>query len=109
MSFLATTLISIMRGTAENRYGDEIDTDTVIASRIPASILAKPVTGARPASGRKDTPRGYFLRVWRNVDIQQGDRVRDERTNEVYAVLTAAPVTNPVGLGSTRLDLQRVT
>ncbi len=109
MSFLATTLISILRGTVEDRYGDEVDTDTVIASRIPASILAKPVTGARPSSGRKDTPRGYFLRVWRNVDIRQNDRVRDERTNEVYAVLTDAPTANPVGLGSTRLDLQKVT
>lgn len=109
MSFLATTTISVLRGTAEDRYGDEVDTDTVVASRIPASILEKPVTGARPASGRKDTPRTYFLRVWRTFTFQQGDRVRDERTGYVYAVTTLAPVTNPVGLGSTRLDLQRVT
>lgn len=109
MSFLATTLISVLRGTATDRYGDEVDTDTVIASRIPASILEKPATGARPASGRKDTPRSYFLRVWRNVDIRQNDRVRDERTGWTYAVTTDAPATNPVGLASTRLDLQRVT
>lgn len=109
MSFLATTTISVLRGTAADRYGDEVDTDTVVASRIPASILEKPVTGARPASGRTDTPRGYFLRVWRVFAFQQGDRVRDERTGEIYAVTTKAPATNPVGLGSTRLDLQRVT
>lgn len=109
MSFTATTTISILRGTVTDRYGDEADSDTVVASRIPASILEKPVQGARPASGRKDTPRGYFLRTWRVFAFQQGDRVRDERTGYVYAVTTNAPVTNPVGLGSTRLDVQRVT
>ena len=109
MSFLATTTISVLRGTAANRYGDEVDTDTVVATKIPASILEKPATGGRPASGRTDTPRGYFLRIWRVFTFEQGDRVRDERTGLTYAVLTDAPVTNPVGLGSTRLDLQRVT
>lgn len=109
MSFLATTTVTVLRGTAEDRYGDEIDTDTVVATRIAASILEKPVTGTRPASGRKDTPRGYTLRVWKSVDIQQNDRIRDEKTGLTYAVITDAPATNPVGLASTRLDLQRVT
>lgn len=109
MSFLATTTISVLRGTVTDRYGDEADSDAVVATRIPASILEKPASGGRPASGRKDTPRGYFLRVWKPVDIRQNDRVKDERTGLTYAVLTEAPSTNPVGLGSTRLDLQRVT
>lgn len=109
MSFLATTKITIKRGTAKNRYDDEVDTDTIVDTDVIASILEKPATGGRPASGRKDTPRGYFLRVWKNVDIQQNDRIVDQRTGRTYAVITEAPSTNPVGLGSTRLDLQRVT
>jgi hypothetical protein len=109
MSFITTTTVTVLRGTAADRYGDEIDTDTVVATRVCASLLEKPVTGARPASGRKDTPRGYTLRVWNNVDVRQDDRIRDERTNYVYVVTTRAPSTNPVGLGSTRFDLQRVT
>lgn len=106
---LATTTISIMRGTVTGPYDDDLDSDQIVASKIPASILERPVTGARPASGRRDTQRTYALRVWRPVDIRQDDRVKDERTGEVYAVTTAAPSTNPVGLGSTRADLQRVT
>ena len=98
-----------MRGDAVDRYDDEIDIDTIVATDVPASILEKPVTGARPSSGRKDTPRGYFLRVWRSVDVQQSDRIRDQVTDRTFVVLTDAPTTNPVGLGSTRLDLQRVT
>lgn len=109
MSFLATTKITIKRGTATDRFGDEVDTDTIVDTDVNASILEKPVTGGRPASGRKDTQRGYFLRVWKNVDIQQNDRVVDQKTGRTYVVLTDAPSTNPVGLGSTRLDLQRVT
>ncbi len=109
MSFLATTKVTVLRGVAENRYGDEVDTDTVVATDIPASILERPVTGGRPASGRKDTQRTHAMRVWKVADIQQNDRIRDQKTGLVYAVLTEAPSTNPVGLGSTRLDLQRVT
>lgn len=108
MSFKATTTVTVLRGTATDRYGDEMDTDTVVATNVPASILERPVTGARPASGRKDTPRTYALRTWRR-DLQQNDRIRDEKTGRTYVVTTDAPATNPLGLGSTRLDLQRVT
>jgi hypothetical protein len=109
MSFLATTRVTILRGTATDRYGDDVDTDTVVAVDVPASILERPVTGARPAGGRTDTQRTHALRVWKAVDVRQGDRIRDQKTGFIYAVTTQAPSTNPVGLGSTRLDLQRVT
>lgn len=109
MSFLATTTVTVLRGTTTNRYGDEQDTDTPVATGVRASILEKPVTGGRPASGRKDTQRGYTLRVWRSVDVRQDDRIQDEATGLIYVVTTLAPSTNAVGLGSTRADLQRVT
>lgn len=109
MSFLATTTATVLRGTAVDRYGDEVDTETIIATQVPVSILERPVTGTRPASGRTDTQRTYALRMWKRIPLQQNDRIRDERTGVMYVVTTAAPSTNPVGLGSTRLDLQRVT
>lgn len=109
MSFLATTKVSILRGTVLGPYGDELDSDAVVATGVPASILERPVTGARPVGGREDTPRTYALRVWRNVELRKNDRIRDERTGVTYSVTTDAPSTNPVGLGSVRADLQRVT
>lgn len=108
-SFLATTTISIKRGASVDDYGDPVDSDEVVASGVPASILERPVTGARPAGGRTDTPRTYALRVGKAVDLRQDDRVVDERTGATYYVTTFAPSTNPVGLGSSRADLQRVT
>lgn len=109
MSFTATTTVTILRGVDIDRYGDEVDASTVVAEGVPASILDRPVTGARPSSGRKDTPRTYAMRVWKSVDLRQDDRVRDEKTGLIYAVTTLAPSTNIAGLGSTRADLQRVT
>lgn len=109
MSFMATTTVTVLRGTTTDRFDDEQDTDTIVATGVRASLLEKPVTGTRPASGRKDTPRGYTLRVWKSVDIRQDDRVLDETTGLTYAVTTLAPSRNAVGLGSTRADLQRVT
>lgn len=109
MSFRANTMISIKRGTVVGEYGDDEDSDEVIASDVPASILPKPVTGTRPASGRRDTPRTYFLRAGLAVDLRQDDRVVDERTGRTYVVTTMAEPANFIGLGSVRADLQRVT
>jgi hypothetical protein len=109
MSFQATTTVAILRGTVIGDYSDELDSDEEVASGVRASILERPVTGGRPVSGRSDTQRTHTMRMWKVVDLRQGDRVRDERTGAIYSVLTLAPSTNPVGLGSTRADLQRVT
>ncbi len=109
MSFLATTTVTVLRGTTTDRYGDEQDADTVVATGVRASLLERPVTGTRPVSGREDTPRAYALRVWASVDLRKNDRIQDERTGYVYVITTLAPSTNPVGLASTRADLQRVT
>lgn len=109
MSFLATTTVTVLRGTATDRWGDDIDTDTVFATRQPASILERPVTGGKPASGRRDTPRTYALRIRTNIELRQDDRIRDERTGRVYTIDTLAPQTNPAGHSVTRADLLRVT
>lgn len=109
MSFLATTTVTVFRGTASDRYGDEIDTDDIVDTKVPASILELPPTGGRPASGRKDTPRRYTLRIGKRVELQQDDRIRDERTGLTYYVTTLGPESARVGLGSTRADLLRVT
>jgi len=109
VSFSANTTVSVLRGTVVSDYGDDGDSDEAVASNIPASILERPVTGGRPASGRTDTQRTHSLRMWRVFELRQGDRIRDELTGDTYSVITLPRVRNNVGLGSTRADLQRVT
>jgi hypothetical protein len=109
VSFAANTTVSVFRGTVTGPYGDEQDSDEVVASGIPGSILERPVTGGRPVSGRSDTQRTHTLRVWRTFAFRQGDRIKDEKTGEIFSVVTKVVPRNNVGLGSTRLDLQRVT
>lgn len=105
----AHTTVSVKRGTVIGEYGDEIDSDEVVATELPASILELPVRGGRPVSGRRDTQRTHTLRMWRRFELRQDDRIVDERSGREYVVTTLAPTTRFVGLGSTRADLQRVT
>jgi hypothetical protein len=109
MSIRANTTISVMRGTVQGEYGDDLDSDEVVAKQIPASILEYPVTGARPVGGRADTQRTHALRLWRVFALRQSDRILDERTGEIFSVTTLVTPRNNVGLASTRADLQRVT
>lgn len=113
MSFVATTTVTILRGEAADRFGDPVDDDSVLplATRWPASILEKPVTGGKPVDGDTTTPRTYTMRVRprAGVTLRQNDRVRDERTGATYTVDTQVSPTNPVGHTVTRFDLRRVT
>ena len=105
----ASTTVSVKRGTVTGHYGDDLDSDEVVATELPASILEAPVTGARPVAGRAETPRTYTLRLWRLFELRQDDRIVDERTGAEFVVTTLAPTNRFVGLGSTRAQLQRVT
>lgn len=112
MSLSATTTVSVLRGTARDayeEYGDGVDTDEVIASQVPASILELPAIGGRRASGRAETPRRYTLRLWRVLELREDDRIRDEGTDELFYVTIAVKPRGHVGLASTRAELQRVT
>jgi hypothetical protein len=109
VSLTANTTISVLRGTITGDYGDDLDSDEAVTSGIPASILELPVTGGRPVSGRADTPRTHTLRLWRVFAFRQSDRIKDERTGDIYSIITLVTPRNNVGLGSTRADLQRVT
>ncbi|GGW15752.1 hypothetical protein GCM10018980_51840 [Streptomyces capoamus] len=109
MQAIATTRISILRGTATDAYGDEVDTDTPIAAEIPAALTEQ----SRRVTTRDDpTPRivRYAVaRVAAGTDIQDQDRVRDERTGAVYIVDAVSSMANPAAAADLRLDLRRTT
>jgi hypothetical protein len=105
----ATTTISVLRGTTTDAYGDEQDTDTVVAAGIPASLIEQ----TRRTTTRDDpTPRviRYAVgRVTAGTDITDQDRIRDERTGATYIVDAVSSMTSAAVAADMRLDLRRTT
>lgn len=109
MQAVATTRISILRGTTTDAYGDEQDTDTVVASGIPASLTEQ---SRRVTTRENPTPRivRYAVaRVPAQTDVTDQDRVRDERTGATYIVEATSSMANPAAVPDIRLDLRRTT
>lgn len=109
MQAIATTVLTVLRGTTTDVYGDEQDTDTVIASGIPASLTEQ----SRRVTTRDDpTPRivRYAVaRVPAGTDVSDQDRLRDERTGAIYIVDAVSSMANPAAVPDIRLDLRRTT
>jgi hypothetical protein len=109
MQAIATTRVSILRGTTTDTWGDEQDTDTALYTGIPASLIEQ----SRRVTTRDDpTPRivRYAVaRVPANTDVTDQDRLRDERTGATYIVDSVSAMTNPAIAVDRRLDLRRTT
>lgn len=109
MQAIATTRVTILRGTTPDAYGDEQDVDTPVATGIPASLTEQ----SRRVTTRDDpTPRivRYAVaRVPADTDVTDQDRLRDERTGAVYIVDAVSSMTNPAVSVDRRLDLRRTT
>lgn len=109
MLSVATTTLTVYRGTSTDAYGDEQDNDTVAASGIPASLVEQ----TRRVTTRDDpTPRivRYAVgRVTAGTDITDQDRIKDEHTGAVYIVDAVSSMTNAAVAADLRLDLRRTT
>lgn len=106
MSTVATTYISVYRGTTEDAEGDEVEIDTPLYTRIPASIIE-----GRPRqveSGTSATPRVIrqaTMRVIRTADIKRNDRIKDEKTGEFWRIDAVGAIGNPAFTPDLRVDL----
>lgn len=109
MQAVATTKLTVMRGTSTDGYGDEQDTDTPHATGIPASLTEQ----SRRVTTRDDPipriVRYAIARVAAGTDITDQDRVRDERTGAVYIVDATSSMANPAMAADLRLDMRRTT
>ncbi|WP_326779721.1 hypothetical protein OG481_02165 [Streptomyces longwoodensis] len=109
MQAVATTSLTILRGTTTDAYGDEQDTDTPKYTGIPASLVEQ----SRRVTTRDDpTPRIVHYAVSRvpaGTDVTDQDRVRDERTGAIYTVDAVSGMDNPALQVDRRLDLRRTT
>lgn len=109
MNGVATTTIAILRGTSTDDYGDEVDTSTEVATGIPASIQEQRQTVTTPDDPQPRVVRVYTGRVKAGTDVQTGDRIKDETTDDIYVIDQFSQVANPILRNDIRLDLRRVT
>lgn len=107
MIALATTSVSILRGTTTDVFDDEADAVTAVKSGIPASLMESARTAMEPVTGTPRIIRTHVARMPATTDVTEGDRVKDERTNEIYIVVSVTKNSNPVLTQPLRVDLKR--
>lgn len=107
--FVSTTTVTVLRGSGTDRFGDSVDVDQVVASGVPASIIEGSANSrSRPADGRTDQVRSYTVRMRTPVELLKYDRLRDERTGDVYALDEVVTPANPAGHRNRRATARRV-
>src|SRR5690348_150577 len=92
MYSLATTTVSVLRGTSTDPvYGDTTATMTVVAAGIPASIIEdRNVKTTTPGNPTPRVTRGYSGIVGSAVDVTDRDRLKDERTGQIYVIVSVS-------------------
>ena len=106
MLALSTGRYTIIRGTTtQDDYGDEVTSDDVAYSGVLGSVIERRRTAYNPVDGRIATLRELTGRFSAGTDIQDGDRIKDEKTDKVYYVSSVYHGTNFVMKSDVVVDL----
>lgn len=113
MIAVATTRVTVLTGTTTSEWGDVVDsnapsTDPKLRG-IPASLVERTRLVTTPESTVPRVIRYSVCRLKGGLAVGAEDRIRDDRTGQIYAITAVTP---PTGIGHTpdlRLDLKRVT
>lgn len=123
MTWRANCTVDVLRGETVDTWGDPTEADTTVYTARPAALVEQgPNSRSRPVDGRDDQVRGYTLRVFPDVVLHKGDRIRIAsltprlaRTDpllKVGDVLTGdfhATIPNTPGHDAPRYTLRKVT
>lgn len=97
---------TILRGTtSKDDYGDEVTTDEVAYTNVMGAVVERRRTVFNPEDTRVATMRELIGRFPYNTDIQDGDRIKDEKTQKVYTVSSVYHGTNLVMKSDVLVDL----
>lgn len=106
---MATTRAALVRGTTINALEDEVDDNATPVEGFDDFAAAITETSRAvydPASGERRTVRVVTGRVPANLPVQDGDRIRDNRTGTIYPIGEFTLVPRSVaGQSSLTLDL----
>jgi hypothetical protein len=108
VTFAATTTASFLRGSEMDEYGDEVESVTPYITGIPIAIAVRSVTTFAPATGEPRAVRQYIGRVNPAFIIEEGDRLIDERTGQLYIIDETSYNTGIAQIKSCRMELRRI-
>lgn len=107
MNTVANTWIDILGGTTTDEFQDQVDSDTVLHSRIPASLIEVNANPAGESSMEPHVTRFAKLRVRSSIRVARGQRIRDRKTGFVWTVDMPVNVGSPAHTPDQRVDLRR--
>lgn len=104
-----TTTVTILGGTSTSPYGDEEDGTTEIAANVPCAIAEGVMRVATESDPQARAIRYFTGRLPHGTAVAGNQRLRDERTGDVYMIDSVMTPTNHALPMDVRVDLRRVT
>lgn len=109
---IATTRAELLRGSATDALGDEVDGNTPVpgaASDFGVSLIEKSRNVQDPETGTWRAVSYVEAQITRRLDIREGDRLRDKRTGIIYLISDKSVVPRSLaGMSSTTLELRQI-
>jgi hypothetical protein len=102
------TTIAVLSTTTTDGHGDVVDTATASATGVPALLLAGTKRVWLPDSGTVRQVGYWTAFVPSTTSVEVGDRVRDERSEQVYVVSGVLVPASSLTVFDAILDLQKV-
>lgn len=107
--FVPTTLLSLYRKTHVDEFGDEVDdTVTETYSDLPAVVTEKSQRTFLPAEQRLGVIERYIIRLRPGTGVQEGDRLRDQVTNQWYQVQEVVNTPLIIGAPDIKITATRI-
>lgn len=106
--YAPTHVVDVLTGTAVDDYGDAEDATTVAAASVPVSILERSSTTHRYDSQDPRTITTLAGRAPAGTVVDQGDRLRDTRTGQLWLVDSVSQNANPVAGMDMTMELRRL-
>ena len=94
--------VSVLRGTTVNWAGDEVDANIPVIEHMPATLIETGHKTQDPSSPTPRTIREITLRLPYWSDVTDKDRILDERTGDIYMIIS---VTRPPTIIGAPVDL----
>jgi len=106
---IANTTISILGGTAEDEFGEQTDSGTVLSSEIPAAVTEQTRQMSTQENPTPHVVRFTVCRVGSDTQVEETNIVLDEGTGNKYTIQGKSQ-TGGFGMkNDLRLDLRRIT